>query len=260
MSSSGSSYRPMCWGDAGQQVVAGEEAAGAAQSRRVGLLQVQADVAGGVAGRPDGAQAAARQVQQLAGGDPAVGQGRVEAGQPARAVRVPGAQERRDVLGGGAPRAELRGQVAVPALGRVGAGAAHDGGVRRVHRDPRPGRLADLRGQAVVVGVVVRDDHTAYVLDGDAAQAEPGGQCGPGGGVVPAGVDQDRAVVGVQEVDEGAAEGVVGDRDLDAPDTTAVLDHRRFGHLRGGHGRLVSRRRMPTITRTGFNGRPSARN
>ncbi len=58
-------------GDPREQVVAGEEAAVAGEGGRVGLLQVEADVAGRVARGPDRAQAAAGQVEELAGDDTA---------------------------------------------------------------------------------------------------------------------------------------------------------------------------------------------
>ncbi len=45
------------------------------------LLQMEADVAGGVAGRPDGPQPPSGEVQQLAGDDLAVGEGGAQSGQ-----------------------------------------------------------------------------------------------------------------------------------------------------------------------------------
>jgi hypothetical protein len=98
-----------------------------------------------------------------------------------------------------------------------------------VHRDPGTGDVADLAGEAVVVGVVVGDDHAVDVGDRDAQGTETGDEGLPGGRIVPAGVDEDGAAVGVEEVDQGVTERVVGDGHLDGPDAAAVV-----GHL--GHG------------------------
>lgn len=75
----------------------------------------------------------------------------------------------------------------------------------------------------MVVGVVVGDEDAVDVGDGRAEGGEAAGEGVVGGGVVPAGVDEDGAAVGVHDVDERVAEGVVGDRDLDAVDAAAVV-------------------------------------
>lgn len=89
----------------------------------------------------------------------------------------------------------------------------------------------------MVVGVVVGDDHAVDLGDANAEGVETGGEGVPGGGVVPAGVDEDGAAVGVEQVDEGVTEGVVRDGHLDGPDAPAVVDHLRHEaphHLFGG--------------------------
>ncbi len=210
-------------GDPGQQVVAGEEAAVAGEVRRVLFLQVQADVAGGVAGGPDRPQPASGEGEQLGGDDLPVGDGGAQSGQgPHPAARAGGAQ-RCDVLLGGSGGGEFRAHVVEPHAGLGGAGAYDDLGVGGVHGDPRAGRLADPAGQAVVVGVVVGDDDAVDVGDRDAECGEAGDEGVPGLGVVPAGVDEDRAAVGVEDVDEGVSEGVVGDGHLDPPHASAVI-------------------------------------
>lgn len=71
-------------GDLRQQVVAGEEASAARESSGVVLLEVETDVAGGVARGPDRAQTAAGEVEELAGDDLAVRQGGRQPGEGRR--------------------------------------------------------------------------------------------------------------------------------------------------------------------------------
>jgi hypothetical protein len=162
------------------------------------LLQVQADVPGGVARRPDRAQSAPGQVEEFAGDDLPVGQGGGQTRHAARAGRAQG----REVLLGGTGRRELRGHVRQPAARFGRTGPPYDRRVRRVHREPRPGRLAHPPGQAVVVGVVVGDDHAVDLADRRTAGRKALDQGVPRGRVVPARVDQDRSAVGVDDVDE----------------------------------------------------------
>ncbi len=224
-------------GDPGQQVVPGEEAAVAGEVRRVLFLQVQADVAGGVPGGPDGAQPPPGEGEQLAGDDLPVGDGGPQARQGADAAARAGRPQGGDVLLGGSGGGQLLAHVVEPGAGLGGAGPYDDLGVGGVHRDPGAGGLADPAGQAVVVGVVVGDEHAVDVGDRDAEGGEAGDEGAPGLGVVPAGVDEDGAAAGVEDVDEGVAERVVGDRDLDAVDAAAVVgDVRGDGRGDGGRG------------------------
>ena len=126
-----------------------------------------------------------------------------------------------------ARRREPGGQTVEP-LARIGlAGAADHGGVRGVHRDPGAGGLPHLGGESVVVGVMVRDQDAVEIGEGEAAGADAGDEGVPGVRVVPAGVDEHRPAVGLQEVDEGVAERVVRDGDGDAPHPALVVGHLR---------------------------------
>ncbi len=210
-------------GDPGQQVVPGEEAAVAGQLRRVLFLQVQADVAGGVPGGPDGAQPAPGQRQQLPGDDLPVGDGGAQPRQGPHPAARAGRPQRGDVLLGGSGGGEPAAHVVEPDGGLGGAGAQDDRGVGGVHGDPGAGGLADPAGEAVVVGVVVGDDHAVHPGDGDAEGRQAGREGVPGLRVVPAGVDQDGAATGVEDVDEGVTQRIVRDGDLDAPYASAVV-------------------------------------
>ena len=90
-------------------------------------------------------------------------------------------------------------------------------GVALVHRDPRVRRLAHPARQAVVVGVDVRDEHAVALGDVGAGGAEAGDEGVPRLVVVPTGVDEHRAAVGLDEVDERVAERVVRERHADRP-------------------------------------------
>ncbi len=252
-------------GDAGQEVVAGEEPAEAGGAGRGGrallggvrLLQVEADVAGGVARRPDRPDAAAGQVEEFAGLDGPVRQGGPPSGQLAAAPGGAGGPQRLQVVVRRPGRGELDEHVVEP-LPRFGRAAAPDHrGVRGVHGDPRAGGLPHRGGEPVVVGVVVGDHHPVDVGGVEAAGGDAGGEGVPGVRVVPAGVDQDRSAVGLQEVDEGVAEGVVRDGDGDAPHPALVVDHlrchgyrplpRRRGELGFGGGRGLHRVELVSV-------------
>ncbi|CAM5457430.1 hypothetical protein BSAF29S_05018 [Bacillus safensis subsp. safensis] len=145
---------------------------------------------------------------------------------------------------------ELVGEVVEPGAGFGGTGAADDGGVGGVHRDPGPGLLPHAAGQAVVVGMVVGDHDTVHVPHGQPEGVEPSGQLAPGSRVVPAGVDQDGPAVGVDDVDQGVPERVVRDRHPQVPtDASAVPGHLVHGtsSLRDG---VAPARPLLTITGT----------
>ncbi|KAF1854440.1 hypothetical protein Lal_00003834 [Lupinus albus] len=192
--------------------------------------------------------AGGRQIEEFTGDDLAVG----ERGPLPREVRTAGgagSAQRGQMLLGRPGRGQLLLQIVQPAGGLGLTGAPDDLGVGGVHGDPRPGRLPHLAGEPVVVGVVMGDEDAVHIGDGGAARGEPGGEGVPGRGVVPAGVDQDGAVIGVEEVDQGVPERVVGDRDRDAPHSTAMVGHPR--HLRHRLP-LSSTQALPTIARTGI--------
>lgn len=210
-------------GDPGQQVIAREQASVARESGRVRLLQVEADVARGVARRPDGAQAAAGEVEEFAGDDLAVGQRRREIGQDADG----GPGQGRHMVVGCAGRRQLRRHVGEPAIGAVVARPPYEGDVGLVHRDPRPGHLADLARQAVVVRVVVGDHHAVDLAGRRAARQQALGERFPGQRVVPACVDEHRSAVGVDDVHQCVSEGIVRDGDPEGPYAPAVIGHLR---------------------------------
>ena len=104
-----------------------------------------------------------------------------------------------------------------------------------VERDPRPGGLADPAGQPVVVRVDVGHHHALHVGDVAAGFRDAAAQCAEGIIGVPAGVNEVRPTVGLEEVDEHVAQGVVGQRNRNAPESGADL-------LDSGKG-VVGRRR-----------------
>ena len=252
MASSGSSYRPMCGVISGsrwspensrpwpRRVGPGAPPPGGGRRGRGCGPGSRSRAAGGRAGR------GVRRGRSRGRGGRARSPGRVRAA-AARAARS-GA-----MCSSGAPAAvQLGRHVVEPAVGAGLAGAPDDRRVGGVHRDPGPGRLPHLAGQAVVVGVVVGDDHAVDLGDGGAAGGEPRGEGVPGGRVVPAGVDEHRAAVGVDDVHEGVAERVVRDGHLERTGR-----HRR-GRVTLRHALSISLRpTIATITRTGSNGDPS---
>ncbi len=197
-------------------------------------------MARGVPGGPDGPQPPPGEGEQLAGHDLPVRQGGAQPGQGPQPAAAAGGEQRGEVVVGRADGGELAGEVVEPGAGGGLPGTPDDRGVRLVHRDPGPGRLADLAGEPVVVGVVVGDDDAVDVGDCGGEGGEPGDQGVPGGRVVPPRIDEDGPPVGVDEVDEGVAEGVVRDGDLDAVDAPAVVGH--LSHLR--HGLPISARHL----------------
>lgn len=136
------------------------------------FLQVQADVAGGVAGVQIARSRLSGEGEQLGGDDLPVGDGGVQAGQGPHAAARAGGAERGEVLLGGSGGRELLAHVVEPDARFGGPGPYDDLGVGGVHGDPGSGRGADLAGQAVVVGVVVGDDDAVDVGDGDAERGE----------------------------------------------------------------------------------------
>ncbi|XCN13855.1 hypothetical protein R1Y80_09415 [Streptomyces sp. JL1001] len=246
--------------DPRQQVVAGEQPPVPFQPGGMPLLQMEADMARGVPGRPDGTQPPPGEVEQLAGDDLPVRQGGAQPGQGPQPPPAAGGAQRGEVVVRRADGGELAGEVVEPGAGLGFPGTADDRGVGLVHGDPGPGRLADLAGESVVVGVVVGDDDAVDVGDGGTEGGEPGDQGLPGGGIVPAGVDEDGPPVGVDEVDQGVPEGIVRDGHPDAVDAPAVIGHLRPGpvsHL--CHG-LPFSARVSTVTRTRSSGSPGLPN
>ena len=122
-------------------------------------------------------------------------------------------------------------------------------GVGRMERDPSSGGLADASGQAVVVRVDVGDQNPLHVGDRLPRLLQPCHQGLIGVVGVPAGVDQVRAAIGLERVDEHVAQRVVGDRDRDAPEAGPHQLDGGEGQVAGGvvgHGlQLASRRRRP---------------
>ena len=143
-------------GDARQHAVAGEH-------EPVGGLP-EAEMAGGVARRPHRGEIPAGDLGPVAVLHQHVGRGVVDEGQH-RHGRVPEVLE----LLGRCAQASQHGAHPHQQIGRVVVAVVDQRGVGRVERDPAPGRLADPAGQAVVVGVDVRDHHALHVAD-----VEPG--------------------------------------------------------------------------------------
>ncbi len=181
----------------------------------------------GVPGCPEGAHPAPRQTEQLAGADVAVRQCGPLSGQLPAAPLGARLPQWCQMSVRCARRREPGGQTVEPPAGIGFAGAADHGGVRGVHRDPGAGGLPHLGRESVVVGVMVRDQDAVEIGEGEAAGADAGDEGVPGVRVVPAGVDEHRPAVGLQEVDEGVAERVVRDGDGDAPHPALVVGHLR---------------------------------
>ena len=227
VASSGSSYRPMCgvipgsrWSPEKRRPLPGSPAGWASSRWRQTWPGVWPGVQIARRRRPGRSSSSPGTISRSgsAGAKP----GQVRAGPSA------GGAQRRHVLLGGPGRGELRRHVREPALRPVLPGAPHDRGVRRVHRDPRAGRLAHLARQAVVVGVVVGDDHAVHLGDATCRRrrAPRRGRPRSSGSSQPVSMRTGPAV-GVEDVDEGVAERVVGDGDLDGPYASAVVGHLR---------------------------------
>ena len=93
----------------------------------------------------------------------------------------------------------------------------------------------------MVIGVHVGDEEAVALRDVVAGGDEAFLEHLPGGVVVPARVHEHRAAVGLEEVDERVAEGVVRDRDGDAPqprthafDRRDLVDHGVLSFARRG--------------------------
>ncbi|CDZ92660.1 hypothetical protein RHRU231_960189 [Rhodococcus ruber] len=195
-------------GRGGEDVVAAEE--------DVVLLEVEAGVAGRVPGGEHRAQGAAGERDPLVGGELAVG---VDVGLAGRAFPARPLEIGDDLL--------VRGAGAAPLLGLplgVAVVGGHEGELAEVvlvHADPAARRLPDPAGQADVVGVEVRDDHSLDVRDGGTDGSETVLQRGPGCVVVPADVDEDQSARRLHRVHLGVADRQVADRHGDAEDAVA---------------------------------------
>ena len=240
-------------GDLGQQMVAGEQAAVARELGRVVLLQVEADVARSVAGRPDRAQAAAGQVEEFAGDDLAVGE---RGGQPGEAYAGRAVRSGATCSSGAPAAVSLSAMYVNQRSGRSRGCAGRStlsAACIAIHAPDASRTLPDRPWWSgwwwvITTPWISRRRRTAC--------REAVDEGVPGRRVVPAGVDQDRAAVGVEDVHQRVAEGVVRDGDPDGPYAPAVV-----GHLCHGFPVLVRIRAplrsssawpLPMITRTGI--------
>lgn len=190
-------------------MVAGEE--------EPALLVVEAQVTGGVPGRPQRADASTGDVQELPVGDRRVGQHDTGGRETA------GGEEFGTAVGGDGPVAgEGRGR---GGSGRVAGRPRGGGGGRRekggalalVHQDGRTGRGAEVPGGTAVVGVQVGEEDGADIGRAAADVVEGGDQEGHGIGSGRAGVDDvDVTVRVLQQVGQGVREAAAGHRHADA--------------------------------------------
>ena len=223
-----------------------------ARQQQALLGSVEAQVPGRVAGRPHRADVPPRYVDALTVVHRAVRRGeRAEAACPSTGGRCrrggqlvlggAGVDEHRHQLVGEVGQRLRRLAVAAILAGHRVRQVLDGDRVALVHRHPRVRRVAHPARQAVVVGVDVGDQHAVALGDVGTGGAEPGDERIPRLVVVPPGVDQHRATIGLDQVDERVAERVVREGDADRPQAGSHELGRRQGRWHpatiGGGGR-----------------------
>ncbi len=205
------------------------------QQQVLGLL-VQAQVSRRVPWRPDCSQPPTRQRHQVT-----VLEQTVRIDHPGERVPVAGLHAQLgDHVGRHAAPAQP-GQVALGGASALDAQHRKRLALGRVHRDPGAALRTQPSRHPVVIGVNVRDDDPRHVRWRQACRLHAVGQRVPASVGVPAWVDDHEIAVGGDEIGQGVAERVIGDRHRDRPQIGPDLLDRRPGS--GDPGLSLSRPR-----------------